>query len=34
MRHIALLLLVLMGPALAAQQPGDTDGGPPVQLRN
>lgn len=31
MRHIVSLVLLLMGPALAAQQPADTDGGIPVQ---
>ena len=31
MKHLVSLLLVLVAPTLAAQQPGDTDGGPPVQ---
>jgi Spy/CpxP family protein refolding chaperone len=31
MRHIVSLLLLLLGPALAAQQASDTNGGVPVQ---
>jgi Spy/CpxP family protein refolding chaperone len=31
MRHLVSLLLFVVAPALAAQQPGETDGGPPVQ---
>jgi Spy/CpxP family protein refolding chaperone len=31
MKHLVSLLLLVVVPALAAQQPGDADGGPPVQ---